>query len=842
MKELRRIISIGLVLLLLLSLVPLTVTAKAGTKEVKRAIGIVYDNSGSMYIGSEEGRKVWCRATYATEAFAAMMNKGDILQVYPMNPIEVNGTKYTYKEPLQVDQASASTIRQIYTPSPGDTHIEVIKAACEGILQVQADEKWVVVVTDGDEFYRNKVGLGTGKGTISALEKDLSECAQKLNVMYLGMGKQSAMPEKVEGSYFYTAKKTANSTEVLAALSEMCNIIFGRDSLPDVGETVSFDLPMSKLILFVQGEGIQNVKLGDLKASSTVDMKYSTLGAGASYKSKFLVDENLQGTMMIYENVEAGQLKVSYEGNASRIDCYYEPDVDLEVAMLDGAGNPVDPTKEQTSGTYLLSYHIVDKHGTPVNSRLLGETNYAVIQTLNQKDESFTSQKGEKRKVELKPGDTLEFRVKATYLGGYTLEKDSADLGWPEGGLTFVPPPAGTLEIRLSGGAEEYKLSKLAEGAPFRAEFIYDGQTLTGDQLKNLEELTANLEGGNAQCRLEEADGTYQVYLSPNDVVHETKCGSYELHLSAIYRNQDGLPTNRALAAAEFKLKDDSRSLKMEVQTPQTYYQISELAESKPITVKLSYSGQPLTKEELDGVTLEYTAKGLTLLQEKDPANSAILLRLDPKNAPDDGEYDIKITAKGVNEVGKEQICKGETAIETGTWPMWLKILVPILIIALLITLIVLFLNQKVLPKDVGLRSTEFSVDGTKIQGSTARIENPGKKQSDIIITSARYGMDPGAAQQMTLTVTALTNRLTPSHKRKYTVDAVKLKNATQVMNWELKGTKYKADPNKPGSFKSVTNGNAFKPTMAGPKTAFFIKAETRQGTAVTFRGTLECK
>ena len=102
--------------------------------------------------------------------------------------------------------------------------------------------------------------------------------------------------------------------------------------------------------------------------------------------------------------------------------------------------------------------------------------------------------------------------------------------------------------------------------------------------------------------------------------------------------------------------------------------------------------------------------------------------------------------------------------------------------------------------------------------------------------------MDPGAAQQMTLTVTALTNRLTPSHKRKYTVDAVKLKNATQVMNWELKGTKYKADPNKPGSFKSVTNGNAFKPTMAGPKTAFFIKAETRQGTAVTFRGTLECK
>jgi hypothetical protein len=109
-----------LTLAMLLSLMaPMTVEAAgADKKETKRVIGIVFDNSGSMYVGSEEGRKAWCRATYATEAFAAMMNPNDVLLVYPMNPIEVDGQTYTYDNPLELNQSSASKIREIYSPKP----------------------------------------------------------------------------------------------------------------------------------------------------------------------------------------------------------------------------------------------------------------------------------------------------------------------------------------------------------------------------------------------------------------------------------------------------------------------------------------------------------------------------------------------------------------------------------------------------------------------------------------------------------------------------------------------------------------------------------------------------
>lgn len=837
----RRILTLLLALLLVFSMA-VTAFAVPGAEETKRAIGIVFDNSGSMYIGSEDGRKVWCRATYATEAFAAMMNPNDILQVYPMNPITVGNETYTYEKPLVIGQSEASTIRQIYSPKPGDTHIETITAACEGIMQVEADEKWLVVLTDGDEFYRNGKGLGTGKGTIAALENDLSACAAKMNVMYLGMGSQSAMPNKVTSNYFYQAKKTANSTEVLAALSEMCNTIFGRDSLTDVGETVSFDISMSKLILFVQGEGIKNLKLGDISPTSTNEMQYSTLGAGASYKDKFLVDESLQGVLAIFEDVDAGSLALSYEGKASSIDCYYEPNVDLQVQLLDAAGTPVDPNAELTAGTYLLSYGIVDKYGAPVNSPLLGQTVYTVNHSINDDKQTVTSEQADKLQIDLKANDVLDVSVKAAYLGGYTLEKTAQDLGWPTGGLKFVPPPAGMLEAKLTGGAQEYKLSALTQGEPFRVEFIYEGQALTGAQLDGLEELQATLDGGNAQCTLERDDQGYYITLAPYEVPFETDCCEYELQFSGIYRNEDGLPTNRAFAAASLKVIDDSRTLDMKVAAPQTYYQLSKLSEGEPITLKLYYSGEPLTEEELNGITVKYEAEGLTLLTEKDPANSAILLWLDPANPPAEGKYRVNITANGVNEIGKEQVCEGRVTVETGKLAMWLKILIPILVIAVIIGIVAAILNQKVLPKDVALRDEEFSVDGSKIKGSNARINDPGKHKSEIVINSAKYSMDPGAPQQLTLSVTALSNRLTPSHKRKYMITAVKLRNATQVRSWELKGSKYKADSAKPGNFKNVANGGPFKEIMAGPKTSFLVKSETRQGAAVTFRGTLVSK
>ena len=81
----KRCISMVLALLLLFCSVfagtsAVHASAKAGEA---RVIAIVFDNSGSMY---DSGDQAWCRATYAMEVFASMLNAGDTLLIYPMHP------------------------------------------------------------------------------------------------------------------------------------------------------------------------------------------------------------------------------------------------------------------------------------------------------------------------------------------------------------------------------------------------------------------------------------------------------------------------------------------------------------------------------------------------------------------------------------------------------------------------------------------------------------------------------------------------------------------------------------------------------------------------------------
>ena len=68
----KRFISILLVLVLLLaSVLTYAPEVSAAKATESRTIAIVFDNSGSMYLNKE---LAWCRATYAMEVFASMLN------------------------------------------------------------------------------------------------------------------------------------------------------------------------------------------------------------------------------------------------------------------------------------------------------------------------------------------------------------------------------------------------------------------------------------------------------------------------------------------------------------------------------------------------------------------------------------------------------------------------------------------------------------------------------------------------------------------------------------------------------------------------------------------------
>ena len=79
----------------------------------KRAIYVVFDNSGSMY---GDGNKAWSQATYAMEVFAAMMNyeSGDVMKVFPMHDITTDGNT---EFPIVKDTTPNMMNPRLYTTS-----------------------------------------------------------------------------------------------------------------------------------------------------------------------------------------------------------------------------------------------------------------------------------------------------------------------------------------------------------------------------------------------------------------------------------------------------------------------------------------------------------------------------------------------------------------------------------------------------------------------------------------------------------------------------------------------------------------------------------------------------
>ena len=57
-----------------------------------------------------------CRATYAVEVLASMLNKGDILRVYSMNKMTIGSKSYNMDNLIVINGGgNASIIREAYT-------------------------------------------------------------------------------------------------------------------------------------------------------------------------------------------------------------------------------------------------------------------------------------------------------------------------------------------------------------------------------------------------------------------------------------------------------------------------------------------------------------------------------------------------------------------------------------------------------------------------------------------------------------------------------------------------------------------------------------------------------
>ncbi len=697
----KRFLSVFLLVALLFSCMVVGIpTVNAAEKvETPRAIAIVFDNSGSMY---DAGDQAWCRATYAMEVFAAMLNKGDVLQIYPMHPIAVGNNEYTMQSPFQITDASqAASIREILTKNAGGTPIESIDCAVNGLKSIQMQKKYLIVLTDGGTFSKNGYGLSKDRTTTELDNRIQANANKDMTVMYLGIGSDACIPNTAQSEYFIK-KQAVNTADVLATLTEMCNLIFGRDTLPKsnvTSKSLNFDISMSKLIVFVQGTDITGLKLTSASGGSvgtlvsTMQTKYSTKGA-ADYKS--VADTSLQGMIVTYENCDAGTYNIEYSGAANSVEVYYEPDADLDFVFTDSEGNNVD-INGLYEGEYKVRFGMKDaKTKKLISSSLLGNPQYQGNCIVNgqKKPITYKGYSGE-IPVTLKANDTFEAELTVTYLSGYTISKNSSEFGFPKGGIVILATPLGKFEMDLQVPQSDIVIGEVGQSQAIRVDFKFDGKKLTPEEFKAIT-LQVDTSGIEHTITPLEQESAYTIQLAETAGIGE---GQYDITVKADYLDAQKREASCTKTSSVTLSYPPAGNLQMDLEMPTDFLVIGELAESEEMTVNLTLDGRKLTPEEFKSVVFQADCGGIKHTVIPDENNSLYKIKLESTEGIEDGRYKINADAKYLDEHGRETTDNTSSNVTLSYMQLWQKWLLNLLPFVIFFIIIWWITHIRVLPK-----------------------------------------------------------------------------------------------------------------------------------------------
>lgn len=667
MQKYKRLLLFLLCFAMIAALVPGIVRADPKKDTVKRTIGIVFDNSGSMYL---KNNTAWSQAQYAMEVFASMMNDSDTLLIYPMHPITVGkggSAKYDSDNPLRItDRSQAANIRNIYTSkaagTPGKATVE---KALKG-LKKESGEKWLIVLTDGKFEDVDSSGM----------DKLFSDCLDAVNVMYLGISSSSTTlsapkPSSSSGN-IYSGNVATDSSKVPGMLTDMCNMIFGRDQLKSKyinGQSFTFDIPMSKIYIFIQGTDISNVKLkhnGTVKApSNSSNPQYGKYGGYATYDNAEhnTYDSSLQGCLMIYEDFDAcakgDYYNIEFSGTKSKIDIYYEPDVDLSVQLYNEEGTLCNKNTYFTIGDYELRYCLVDKYGKQVESELLGQTKYTINYHLNGNAKTSTQNSSGVLPLRLNDGDKISVdKVKVVFLSGYTIEKSGSDFGYLADSFTVHKKAAGTLKMNISGGQSDYDLSTVAKGVEYKVTLTYDGTQLKGADLNNVV-FNGKISDGGVSLNTTKTNDGYTLKISGD--ASKITPGKYTITCDATYTpaKSDASTANGQVSFTASK--NAAGSLKMAVSGGQNEYDFSAIEKGDEFKVVLSYNGTQLKDAALNNVDFSAKISGGGVELDTQKVNDGYILKISGDISKiAQGNYRIDCDAKYVTDISEPSFATGQ--------------------------------------------------------------------------------------------------------------------------------------------------------------------------------------
>ena len=467
--------------MLIALLVPAGVVSRAAevNKSGARAIYVVFDNSGSMY---GPGNMAWSQATYAMEVFAAMMNydNGDQMKIFPMHDVTTGGTGST----SSITVRSISDIAQIhnmYTPQPlGTPYTQVNTAANELAVLLDSGnvaEGWLVVLTDGD-FDSDLPATN--------LQTDLEQKAEmrdNMYVQYLAMGSDIKTVADAKEEIGLYSQKVENSSQVINELAVISNRIFERNeytSLKNDG-SLSFDIPLSRLIVFAQGSDVsinslKNKEGSEINLESNYEVSCSSTDGGGltSFVTETPAkDTSLKGQVAVFSDTSAimeGDYTLDVAG-ADSVKIYYEPDVKFGAGLYRG-DDQVDASTIE-GGTYSIRVGFINQlTGEFIeNTSLLGEPEYKL--TVNGEEYGLGGSSGAYQSVEIQAdGDLLEISADVTYLNNYT---DHIDMSFQ----------VCTLDMEVEA-PKSAALKEIPDGSGrMTVEATRNGEPLTEEQWKN---------------------------------------------------------------------------------------------------------------------------------------------------------------------------------------------------------------------------------------------------------------------------------------------------------------------------------------------------------------------
>ena len=526
--------------------IPLSASA-AVTDRPTRVINIVYDDSGSMYKTDGNLVDTWCQAKYSMEVFAAMLGDTDTLNIYYMSDYQ-SGMQSAPRLTLQGKDGAATNVNKIHseTTRAGNTPFDSVRKAYYDLTKANADEEWLVVLTDG-EFQ-----------DADSLDGFFSQKASDIKVMFLGMGPAaSGITPHEEKEIYYVEAKTNN--QILNQITGICTRIFNSNRLEVNAstKTFSFDVPMGELIVFAQGANVQinGVKKegGSLiKSSKTpVEVKYSNCDA-TNYSNPPAAD--LVGSIATFiDDFSVGNYTVDVTG-AETIEIYYKPNVEIAAYLKNTQGNEVTDLSALEAGEYTVEFGFV-KTGTKekvAQSKLLGDVTYEARVTNNGNLHEEVYGSGDK--IILEEG-TLSIDVVARYLDYNTVSTT----------LNYSIFKNKTIDFSIVDNPDYTVASSgFAELKPIILKATIDGHEFTEEQWSNMGvpnvSFTSSPPFAMSDFRVEKTDEIGIFHIYPTMKNDRPSAGTYgDCDFKIAYEGKSGDETWSGATEASLKMQD-SRS------------------------------------------------------------------------------------------------------------------------------------------------------------------------------------------------------------------------------------------------------------------------------------------